>query len=256
MTNQQFTGTKYAGARWLQDRKSNRTLMPLAVRIANVLGQVFDGIYHLTDENTRSMDSLYKTASEYTVNIGGSIATHDGDKLTRLLLCCQASGLDLLIAGNSKGYMKLTFKIAQPTAPSIEELCTVTDFDSFADLESPKWRDYIGQGGYFGSGESKFVSSGAAFLSMRWMPDGSVCSFEIRSSEIDMARLQEIVSRAHSACCRIEVEGRCPRGLGQIGLHLSKRSRTATTTMEGHPNPSQAVENLRPFWDIDYMRLD
>lgn len=32
--------------------------------------------------------------------------------------------------------------------------------------------------------------------------------------------------------------------------------RTATTIMEGHPTPEQAIERLRPIWDIDYTRVD
>jgi hypothetical protein len=245
----QFTGIKYSGADWL--KKGIQPLPPLATRISNVLGQVFSGIYHLNATGTQTA-KLRSPAKEYTLCLFGGMATTDFDTLTRLLLCCQAANLNVSIAGSRKGSLRFTFKNSdRPLTPTIESH-EIPDFEALADLEAEHWRQmltYPLRGG---------LSSKSRFLTVSWNPskDYAVNAFSMKSEAIDMDRLQEIVSRAHSACCRAEIEGRCPTGNGQIRLYWTTRSRTATTIMKGHPTPAQAIETLRPFWDIDYTRTD
>ena len=248
IATQQFTGTKCEGARWIQ--KEGQSLCPLAIKISNVLGQVYSGIYHVSP--TTQLSKLRSPSIEYTFSFTGIMATTDFDSLTRLLLCCQAANLDVSIAGSRKGSLRFTFKTSiVPSPPTIESL-EILDFEALADLEAEHWRQMLTsplRGG---------LSSKSRFLTVHWNPsnDYAVDAFSMRSESIDMDRLQEIVSRAHSACCRAEIEGRCPTGNGQIRLYWTTRSRTATTIMKSHPTPAQAIENLRHFWDIDYTRTD
>ena len=244
-----FVGTKYAGANWL--KKHLDLIYPvnlLATRVANVLGQVYDGIYHLKS-SFKNLNSLKPSAREITLSLYGPMATCDSARLTRLFLCCQAASIDVSIAGGMSGYMRFTFKNAKRVTPTIKALPDVAGFEDLADLESLNWRSLIGKSG------STYLRK-SPWISVHWDADGSVSAFSLRSGVIAMPRLAEIVSRAHSSCCRIELEGRCPNGHGQIALFMSERSPTATTITQGHPTAAQAVEWLRPIWDIDYTSLN
>lgn len=246
----EFVGTKYAGANWLKKHLDlNYPVNPLATRVVNVLGQVYDGIYHLKS-SFKNLNCLKPSAKEIKLSIYGPMATYDSARLTRLFLCCQSASIDVSITGGMSGYMRFTFKDAASVTPAIATLPDVAGFNDLADLESPTWRSLIGKSG------STYLSRKSPWLSVHWNPDGSVSAFSIKSGAIAMPRLAEIVSRAHSSCCRIELEGRCPNGHGQIALFMSARSPTATTITQGHPTAAQAVERLRPIWDIDYTSLN
>ncbi|MGL5058593.1 MAG: hypothetical protein ACRC62_01330 [Microcoleus sp.] len=241
----QYAGAKYAGAGWLQGRRK-AMLTPLSARISNVLGQVFSGIYHLTDSGSRRLDLLYESKPAYTLCVWGGLATTDSDTLTRLLLCCQAANLDVSIAGSRKGSLRFTFKDAgKVLTPSIDSLNL--DFAALAESESDGNMSHPLVSG---------ISKKSRLLSVHWNANDTISGFSIKSGAIDMRRLEEIVCGAHSACARAEIEGRCPTGNGQIRLYWTQRSRIATTIMEGHPTPEQAIDRLRPIWDIDYTRLD
>lgn len=252
ISNEQFTGEKYQGAGWLQRRSSGQTLCLLAVKIANVLGQVYSGIYHLTDTCTRSLDSLKLTNTEYSITVYGEMATYDNSLLTRLLLCCQAAGLNVSIGGSRKGYLKLTFKSGRSAQPHIDHLNTIVDLESLADMDIPGWRLQLET-----ANRHHYINNRKSLHTVVLKAsDSSITGIDRKSDYIGMIRIKDIVSLAHSACCRAAIQGRCPTGFGQLTIFYTQRSRTATTIMDGHPTPAQTIENLRPFWDIDYTRLD
>jgi hypothetical protein len=64
-----------------------------------------------------------------------------------------------------------------------------------------------------------------------------------------MERLKEIISRAHSTGCRAEIQGRNHKSLGVI---WSKRDPESKSIVKGHPTSEEAIEKLKPLWDIDY----
>ena len=249
IATQQFTGTKCEGARWIQ--KEGQSLCPLAIKISNVLGQVYSGIYHVSP--TTQLSKLRSPNTEYSITLYGDLATYDSDRLTRLLFCCQASGLNVSIAGSRKGYLKLTFKAGRSSEPNLDRFCTIIDFESLAGMDIPGWRRQLETAN---CRQTIITSRNSLHTVVIKASDGSIIGIDRKSDYIGMRRIREIVSIAHSACCRAEIQGRCPVGFGQITIFYTKRSPTAQTIMDGHPTADQAIENLRHFWDIDYTRTD
>jgi hypothetical protein len=232
--------TKYSGANWLKFK----SMCPLAIKVANLLGQVYEGIYHL-DSSLHQLEKLKSPDLEYTIGLFGSMATYDYDTLTRLLLCSQAAGLDCTIKGSRKGSIRLVFREGKYIKPYIGLIPEVVDFESLADAECEEWRSMTGNAKRVG------ISRKSSFLSVCWDANGVIYGFGRKSGEIPMERLVQIVAYAHSACVRAEISGRCGTGYGQIGILWTARSRTATTIMEGHPTTDRSKE-LKSFWDIDY----
>ena len=249
-TNELHTGTKYSGAKWFHGYKPQE-LSPLAIRISNLIGQIYEGVYNVE----HSYPQYYKiqpSATIATISLHSTMATYDGDKLTRLFLCSQAASLEIAIAGGI-GSLRVTFKDVKTSesnpVPTISAIPEMTGFEDLMDAESPEWRSLIGRA------DKLILDWESQWLYAGWNRNGTVSGLCIRSAAISMERLAEIVARAHSSCCRAELEGRCPVGRGQIGLSFSARSRSAVTIMDGHPNPAEGVEKLRKIWDIDYESL-
>lgn len=79
---------KYAGAdhqewRWQRD---GITPSPFGRQVADILGQVWRGIYHMDDRAIERADWANKHSIR--VNIYGSLDTYDFDYLTRLVILC------------------------------------------------------------------------------------------------------------------------------------------------------------------------
>jgi hypothetical protein len=56
--------TKYSGAGWIENLDPKNSLSPLAVKVSNVLGQVYAGIYHIAkiesqSKKLRSIQDIY-----------------------------------------------------------------------------------------------------------------------------------------------------------------------------------------------------
>ncbi|MGL4349293.1 MAG: hypothetical protein ACRCT2_01720 [Plesiomonas shigelloides] len=236
--------SKFAGAGWIQEKGS--TLSPLAVRVANALGQVYSGIYHLTCVETLRRE-LRENKDSYTVTVFGGVASYDFDQMTRLLLCAQVAGLNVSIAGGRKGYVRLMFKTGDLLKSPELGVDRGLEFSQLLELESEGVTaalQYPLTGG---------LKARSKYLSVFWDSDREISAVGLKCGAISMERLCEIASRAHSACARAEVEGRSPTSLR---LFWSKRSRVATSIMEGHPTAEQAIEKLRPIWAIDYTSID
>ena len=110
--------TKYAGADWLQD-SANRTLSPLGKEVADILGQVFSGIYHI-DTAVLSKKVDWSNKAYIELSIRDELATFDFGLLTKLVLCCHARKIRLSISGANYRYLKLLF-LKSPNHPSIED---------------------------------------------------------------------------------------------------------------------------------------
>ena len=101
--------TKFAGADWLVE--SLRPAKPpskLGPLVADILGQVFAGIYHIDRGST--LRKPYWHAEEYIeVNVPGSLATYDSNELTMLVLACHEQAVRLEIRSGGPGRVKLCF---------------------------------------------------------------------------------------------------------------------------------------------------
>lgn len=75
---------KYAGADWVEGALRVKC-SPLGREVADVLGQAFLGIYHVSREAKR-VDWSDTRIIEF--RYGRSLATYDADELTRLVVLC------------------------------------------------------------------------------------------------------------------------------------------------------------------------
>jgi hypothetical protein len=99
----------YAGAGWLGSNLGQQRVSNLGNRVAEALGYAFCGIYHLS--NRALFHSRVKWSSESSIEIviGKSLATVDGDELSRLVMACYALGLRLSVSGAAPEYLRLRF---------------------------------------------------------------------------------------------------------------------------------------------------
>jgi len=108
--------TKYAGSDWLKKQtKSIPEVSELGANVADILGQVFQGIYHL--DNT----TLYKTNWADThmieVLIRNELATFDFSHLTYLMVLCFDQDIRLAINPCNMQFIKLQFTQRTPEGP-------------------------------------------------------------------------------------------------------------------------------------------
>lgn len=100
---------KHSGADWMQDKIVFANASKLAVKVADVLGQVYLGIYHIDDAVLlKKVD--WKNENEISVTVSGELATFDGCELTLLIFCCVKARVSVQLSGAFKGYTKLTFR--------------------------------------------------------------------------------------------------------------------------------------------------
>lgn len=101
--------TQYAGADWLRENlgKDAAPPSPLGACVANILGHVYRGLYHLPN---RSIDRAeWHNASVVIVTVGHELATIDAPELLEVVVLAQACGVRLAIKGAAPGYMRLQF---------------------------------------------------------------------------------------------------------------------------------------------------
>lgn len=95
---------KYAGAEWLRQR--GKTLSPFGELVADILGQVFLGLYHIERPALRVdwRDEVF-----IKINLDGPLATHDFNQLTALVVLCHDHAVRLEIRAVAPGTMRLAF---------------------------------------------------------------------------------------------------------------------------------------------------
>ena len=99
--------TKYSGADWIKDTfKVN--LSTLGEKVADVLGQVYQGIYHI-DKLIRKVDWGNKTCIE--VPIDGQLSSYDNAQLTLLLILCFDNMLRVEISARTFRLITLRFHV-------------------------------------------------------------------------------------------------------------------------------------------------
>lgn len=96
---------KYSGADWIE-KSLKREMSPLGREVADVLGQVWKGIYHLEKEVPK-VNWNHPTWIE--INIYGCLSTFDFSNLTELVVLCHDRVLRLEIRPCNMQYLKLVF---------------------------------------------------------------------------------------------------------------------------------------------------
>jgi len=106
--------TKYAGADWLKKNlayaKPTASVSELGEIVADIIGQLYEGIYHVEDNHLFKADWANPKRIVLTLpDGGGRFATYDFSLLTHLVLLAQATKIRIAITAATHGYLRLTF---------------------------------------------------------------------------------------------------------------------------------------------------
>jgi hypothetical protein len=101
---------KFSGADWL--RSCGKELSPFGVEVADILGQVYQGIYHLYSEVLHkrcewSHNHWIEVVMHDSANSG--LSTFDFNNLTALVILCHDRCVRLTIQAASHNYLRLLF---------------------------------------------------------------------------------------------------------------------------------------------------
>ena len=96
----------YSGSDWIE--RQGKTLSPLGREVADILGQVYEGIYHISraalHERVKWDDNLF-----IMIVVTDGISTFDFNVLTRLVILCHDRAVRLEINSAGFGYLRLFF---------------------------------------------------------------------------------------------------------------------------------------------------
>ena len=81
---------------------------PLGLKVADILGQVYLGIYHI-DREVLNPKVDWANPTRILITLPYELATHDGCDLTFLVLCCLASNVEVRLRGRFNHYCQLEF---------------------------------------------------------------------------------------------------------------------------------------------------
>lgn len=108
--------TSYAGADWLRNalRLKPEELSPLGVLVADILGSMFGGLYHLPHRTYERPDWSNPDYIEVLIDSRlASMATYDFNQLTRLVIMCHDQALRCGIQARTFNVLLLTFSPRQ-----------------------------------------------------------------------------------------------------------------------------------------------
>lgn len=97
---------KYSGADWVQ-KNIVQDMSDLGRSVADLLGDLYLGIYHLNPKSLRKVDWTNDVWIGVTVRDG--LGTWDYNDLTRLVILCHDRMLRCQIDGLAPGYLRLAF---------------------------------------------------------------------------------------------------------------------------------------------------
>jgi hypothetical protein len=100
--------TKYAGADWIKSALKITDMSPLGEETANILGELYLGIYHLESRHLKKVD--WSQRDNIDVVLGWqSFSTYDNDKLTKLVFLAHHRAIRVEIYPHSFKYLRLVF---------------------------------------------------------------------------------------------------------------------------------------------------
>lgn len=99
--------TQYAGSGWIAALEESKDMSPLGIDVANLLGDVFLGIYHIDSKKLRAVDWFNPEYIEVPIN--ASLCTVDFDHLTRLLVLAHDRMIRVDINGLWRNWLLLKF---------------------------------------------------------------------------------------------------------------------------------------------------
>lgn len=117
-TNQQLPGwqtmSKHSGWEWIQDTRKYWNGKPepiseLGKKVADLLGQVYGGIYHLDSGALSRVDWTDEHHIEFILS-HRDLDTYDGSELTDLVLLCHMMNIHMSIDAASYRRLRLSFQ--------------------------------------------------------------------------------------------------------------------------------------------------
>lgn len=235
---------KYSGADWIRKYLNqvsvDTNISDFAVKVANVLGQTYLGIYHIPVHALFKKKNGIKIVNWECINrmqivVRDEFATYDFPRLTVLYLCCKKAGIICELHGSFKDYTKILFVNTNPCKNNallkkIEQPVNT----SFKDLLNPLVIIKKDLGSFVDVGTSK--------------PDMAIYTIPHLSWE----SMEALVYAAHHHLIRMAVQGRSPRSLE---LSVFQRKTREGEIHERHPKLQDQIELFKQYTDIDYDKI-
>jgi hypothetical protein len=98
---------QYAGSDWIRDSLKITNMSPLGIAVADLLGDLYLGIYHLNTTSLRKVN--WNDPQHIEVAIGKSMVTYDENSLTRLVVLAHDRMIRIKIKGAAPNFLRLTF---------------------------------------------------------------------------------------------------------------------------------------------------
>ncbi len=102
---------------WLKGGVGAAEISPFAAKVADILGDVFFGIYHLNIRSIRKVD--WNNDHDIEIVIYGGLSTFDSDQLTRLVVLCHDRMVRLEIRPANFKHLRLCFGLRTSRAGEI-----------------------------------------------------------------------------------------------------------------------------------------
>jgi hypothetical protein len=102
------TAAGYQGANWVQAALKPKEMSEFGCKVADMLGDLFEGIYHLHDDQLKAVD--WGNNHHITFVLGqGCLSTYDSRLLTDLVLMAHQRAIRVQISPRSYRNLTLTF---------------------------------------------------------------------------------------------------------------------------------------------------
>lgn len=137
---------KYSGSNWIRENlpywkcKTKSIVSPLGAEVADLLGELFFGIYHLEDRWLQKVD--WSNNHHIEISIGyRSWSTVDSDTLTRLVFLAHHMCIRVDLDGSKVGYIRLLFHKRKRIGDSMTRHPTLNEaVEHFKNIVSiPEW---------------------------------------------------------------------------------------------------------------------
>jgi hypothetical protein len=100
--------SQFAGADWVKESlRPARGISPLGEKVADILGLVFRGIYHLDQKQLDCVQWDNRDCIVVGLNAWNDIATQDGDELTELCILCHDEAIRCAVHARAGNYRRL-----------------------------------------------------------------------------------------------------------------------------------------------------
>jgi hypothetical protein len=219
--------TKYSGADWMQShwQQAKVTPSPLAIKVADVLGQVYKGIYHI-HPYIFAKKTHWDDPNVISLSVRREIATYDGNELTLLVMACLAAGIAVEVSGSFRYCTRLTFTNSTLSKSALTE-------KSWAEI----WHGLEAK-------DVEMFYQGSAPFRIQWRYTAEDLNTAFASSRVfSFDDLIEAVAIAHHTHTRIALKGFSPRSLQ---IHVTQRYPSGQLWRR-HPDLETAMKSIEPF---------